>query len=1514
MSLRAAPSAATPNAERSAATNRASNATGLRRRQGAVEGDEAVTDAAADTAMVNDPSDAQSTAADDVASADGAIPTDAQTPAEGAGAVAAADKECRAGTEEQGCDDNLFVPWYVGGLGALAGVHLMASAGGGGGKGGGAPSAVVPADSGHVKLPVMPSTPLQPAEDPARNEPTSPAQPSTPVAPAEPVMPAVPVTPVTPVEPAKPSEPATPINPTTSPADTDTTPPDALTLTTSTGKSTINGEAVLQVSGIEAGATVQVRYNGGDVWHEVTTAQVSLAGLKDGINSIEVRQIDTAGNVGPVTLTEIVLDTVPPEVTLNAPTVTNQAMPTLTGTAPAGGKVQLFDGETLIGEAVADGQGHWSVTPSEPLSESLHVLTAKTADDAGNVGRASANVTVDVTKPVITYIAPHYTSDTTPEIKGTAPSNSIVEVYDYDTYIGQTKTDANGNWSYTFADPLQEGRHGLLVTVLDDAGNENTAGDVLIVDTTPPDVTLNTPATTNNAGTEIRGTAEAFRDVAVHVDGNLIGTVRTDIAGNWSLAPQQPLSEGPHTISATATDLAGNQRSVSSPLTIDLTKPSLTIDSPAATNDTTPTIKGTGEVGSNVIVSDGGVELGRTTVGSDGRWEVTPTQPLQPGLHRVYAEAVDGAGNQASVRGDVEVDLTAPSLHFSQSQSSAGIKLSGWSEEGSVVSIFDGATKLGEATFTDSNYWTFTADPAISRSNLSLVAKGSDAAGNTKVVTAPTLTVNVAALTNDATPTWSGTAPPNAGVVVSDATSGQVLKFLHSDANGNWSFTPDQGLSEGIHHIAILSEDGIGNANQIVTLVTVDLTAPPVTIAAPAFTNDTTPELKGTAPANAIVSLFDGADKLGDVVADSSGAWSFTVLQPLTETSHSITAKTQDAAGNVGSESVTVVVDVTNPTVTIDSPALTRDSSASITGTGEVGSTISVSDGARFLKSAVVGADGRWKVIPGIVLPHGIYQLRADAVDSAGNQASASQTLEVDTKPPFLRIAQTQSSSGVAVEGYADAGSMVSIFDGATKLGDATFTNAHDWTFTPDPSVSRSNLTLTAVATDAAGNRTAFSTPAMTIKVASLTNDSTPTWTGTAPPNAAVTINYFTTFGFSSQLHADSNGQWTFTPKDALSEGVQNVRITVNAGGGNTSTIVTPVEIDVTPPSVSVTAPVLTNDNTPTISGTAPASSVVELFEGTTKLGEATADTNGAWTFTPSQKLQDGPHLVTAAVTDAAGNRATQETGVEIDTTAPSLTLTAPALTNDSTPDISGVTDPFTSVTISEGGNVLGNVTSGADGRFTFTPSQPLSDTSHTIVATVEDDAANQMTRSATITVDTVAPNLTLNVKAMTIDKTPDMTGVTEANRPVDIYSGQVKIGSTTSDAQGVWSFSPSQDLSLGHYDFSAKVADAAGNLRSVDRSTDIVVPVNNFSVDASTSPNGRRPITGTADPGYEFDLFLTDDKGGEVLLGHTQADSVGNWTFTPPNVLAPGNYGPVVYAVTPSDQLAVYSGTYKVL
>ncbi len=187
--------------------------------------------------------------------------------------------------------------------------------------------------------------------------------------------------------------------------------------------------------------------------------------------------------------------------------------------------------------------------------------------------------------------------------------------------------------------------------------------------------------------------------------------------------------------------------------------------------------------------------------------------------------------------------------------------------------------------------------------------------------------------------------------------------------------------------------------------------------------------------------------------------------------------------------------------------------------------------------------------------------------------------------------------------------------------------------------------------------------------------------------------------------------------------------------------------VEKAPTSLTTTA-TTTSDSTPTITGSAEADSTVKLYSGTTLLGSATADSDGAFSIT-SSTLSEGSYSLTATATDAAGNISSTSDPLSItfDKTVPeaptSLTTTA-ITTNDTTPTITGSAKAGSTVKLYSGTTLLGSATAESDGAFSIT-SSTLSEGSYSLTATAtnEEGNASSASDSLSITVDTTDPMIT---------------------------------------------------------------------------------------------------------------------------------------------------------------------------
>jgi hypothetical protein len=88
-----------------------------------------------------------------------------------------------------------------------------------------------------------------------------------------------------------------------------------------------------------------------------------------------------------------------------------------------------------------------------------------------------------------------------------------------------------------------------------------------------------------------------------------------------------------------------------------------------------------------------------------------------------------------------------------------------------------------------------------------------------------------------------------------------------------------------------------------------------------------------------------------------------------------------------------------------------------------------------------------------------------------------------------------------------------------------------------------------------------------------------------------------------------------------------------------------PTAIPTVAPTATLAAPVVTTppdgsvlkDDQPTIAGTAPPNTTVQVYDDGSLVGTATADAQGDWSLVPGEPLEPGERAVTAVASDDAG-------------------------------------------------------------------------------------------------------------------------------------------------------------------------------------------------------------------------------------------------------------------------------------
>ncbi|TCC89600.1 T9SS type B sorting domain-containing protein [Pedobacter hiemivivus] len=364
---------------------------------------------------------------------------------------------------------------------------------------------------------------------------------------------------------------------------------------------------------------------------DITSLALNGGTMKDGTGNDAVLTLAAPGTAGSLGANKaIVIDNLAPNApsalvlatasnsgTSNTDNITNVTTPVITGTAEAGATITLYDtdGTTVLNTGTATG-GNWSVT-LPALTAAVHDIRARATDAAGNVGVLSSplSITIDTTSPTlaITSNVPQLKVGETATITFTFsedPSTSFT--WNGTTgdvvVIGGTLGAISGTGStrtatFTPAASTNNGTASITVAAAaytDIAGNNGGAGTTptLTFDTQVP-AAPSTPvlATASDSGTSptdkitnvttpvITGTAETGATVTLYdTDGTTVLGTAVATGGNWSITSSTLLAN-PHTLTAKATDGAGNVGGASTGLaiTIDTTSPTMSITSNVAT-------------------------------------------------------------------------------------------------------------------------------------------------------------------------------------------------------------------------------------------------------------------------------------------------------------------------------------------------------------------------------------------------------------------------------------------------------------------------------------------------------------------------------------------------------------------------------------------------------------------------------------------------------------------------------------------------------------------------------------------------------------------------------------------------------------------------------------------------------------------------------------------------------------------------------------------------------------------
>ena len=785
-------------------------------------------------------------------------------------------------------------------------------------------------------------------------------------------------------------------------------------------------------------------------------------------------------------------------------------------------------------------------------------------------------------------------------------------------------------------------------------------------------------------------------------------------------------------------------------------------------NTTTPTFEGSAEPGSQVELSVDGSVRGATSADVNGDWTFTIAagSDLTEGEHSVSVSYVPIGGTESgqmiSDEMVITIDITPPEI-------TSGDTAEEIQENSGAYQIIYTATSTDESAVRytlkdgDSDHFTIgsrngevtlTENPDFeNKSAYSFTVVATDDAGNESLeqlvnlsitdqhLSAPQLidesdaSIDSDGITNDATPTFIGTAPANSKVdVLLDglAPLGSTDDVGH---DGRWEVTSQEDLADGSHAITyIFTPDGGAPSDQSDSLnITVDATPPEFTSGATAYAieeNSGANQVIYTATstdASPVIYTLKGGDSDHFTINETSGD---VTLNPNPDYeqkfAYQFTVKATDIAGNFSNQLVDLeitdqVVDapqlIDESDDTVDSDAITADPTPTFIGTAPAQSLVKVYKGGALLgaTSAEESGDwtlpnGQWILEAGDKLTDGSHEITYTFTPDGGTTSDQSDPLDItiDTTLPSI------TSGDTANEIEEDSGANQVIYT-ATAVDESEVFYSLDQTvgdyekleidkisgevtLTENPSYElKPNYHFTVVATDIVGNaeeqevslsvidKLSFIDDSWFSPSDNLVNTTTPALEGSAKPNTEVRV--FVDEQPIGVTETNGSGHWVYTvPTDVgLTDGEHTVKVTSTPAAGESPTTSRPIvfTIDTTPPeftSSDTANPIEENSGANQIVYTATSTDESSV---TYNLGDSEESGNFSIISNGTVVLEDNPdheaisdYEFTIYATDAAGNSSSQVVDLKItDQVVP-----APVLVDESSGwvDIDGLTNDTT--------------------------------------------------------------------------------------------------------------------------------------------------------------------------------------------------------------------------------------------
>ncbi|MGG7507540.1 Ig-like domain-containing protein [Plantibacter sp. YIM 135249] len=390
---------------------------------------------------------------------------------------------------------------------------------------------------------------------------------------------------------------------------------------------------------------------------------------------------------------------------------------------------------------------------------------------------------------------------------------------------------------------------------------------------------------------------------------------------------------------------------------------------------------------------------------------------------------------------------------------------SGSGQAGATIQVQDtSGTVLGSATVGADGTWTTPLATLVTGPQTLTVVQETTGGNQTKsttsitvalpaavVITSPTNASTVETLT----PTVTGTGQPGATITLTDGSGATLGASTTVGTDGTWSIPVTSPLVAGSNTIVATQKTALGTTTtpaKVQVTAAVPASVAITTPAANAIVDTLTPTLTGTGAPNATITFTaDDGTVVNEVTVAADGTWSATT-SALTPGVRTITAKQTTVLGTESTTDVTFTADAA-VAVAITSPVSGTSAETptpTISGTGQVGATVTLTDGnGDVLGSGIVDASGKWSITTS-ALAAGKHTITATQVTPGGTKTTSSVTIN-DIVP--VNVVVTGPAGGAAVDSLTPTltgigqpfATVVLTDDNGTEIGRGTVAPDGTW-------------------------------------------------------------------------------------------------------------------------------------------------------------------------------------------------------------------------------------------------------------------------------------------------------------------------------------------------------------------------------------------------------------------------------------------------------------------------------------